>query len=144
MELVRRDLMRNCMGLPPAADDDRHGENHKIKTNDDQSAPCDAAANMVAASDALDERERRPKWQQHEVGAGRTPVGIYAQKDLGRVVNEEWKEVRRDRREAERERGSERRQAALQICFRNQGQEEQRLLTAWRNESQGWHRMASD
>ena len=86
---------------------------------------------VVAYEGEIEARRRQIRWQQEQVD----PVGVYRAKDLGKVLDNQRTEFRRDRRDAE----SERRKAALHVFERRE--ESQQLLTAWRQESQGWQQI---
>ena len=72
------------------------------------------------------------RWQKEEA-AGKDSIGVMKAKYLGKIMQEEWQEIRHDRREALRER----RQAGIHVCMRAQGKEEP-LFTAWRTDNKGW------
>ena len=81
-----------------------------------------------AYSGELEERAKVIRWQQDVVESGREPIGIHKARDIGRVLDESWTEVKRDRREAE----AERRQAELHVFELGKQAASTQLLTAWR------------
>ena len=127
-----RDLMRSGMGLPPAADDDRHGEQSRIKNNQD---PPESKPLLPSTQKGIEDRERWLQHQEREKEAGRKLIGVYDAKDVRSELREQWQTVCRDRKEA----AIEKRRAELHVCMRNQDQ--QPLLTAWRTEAEGWHQI---
>ena len=69
---------------------------------------------------------------------GTFTIGVYPAKDLENVCHEEWNEVKRDRRRAQRER-----QLAGAVNIFLKGSEKKsagKVMAAWRMESEGWSR----
>ena len=116
---VQHDLIveRSGMGMPPATDEDRHGEQFKTKKPKDppeskpQLSPEQATTAVKAYGGELEAREKVLRWQNEMVRSGRELVGVHRAKDLGKVLEESWKEVKRERRDAE----AERRRAELHV-----------------------------
>ena len=149
----RSDLLRSGMELPPATDEDRQGE-LKLKTGNVQSEgslpeadgpdapeskPQDMSKVLKECQAEIEERMKALSRQHKDEGEGKMSRECFLAREATKVMQEEWMTVRRDRRDAMRERN----QAGLHVCFRNQKEEtgSQPLLTAWRTESQGWHQI---
>ena len=126
--------LRSGKGLPPAAEDDRQGEQHMKKNNQD--AP-ELKPRIVDCFVDIEERQRVLKSQQQQRENGKKNIGIYDANKLNQVIQEEWSEVRRDRAEAYRERCQAR---ALNLFLRDSGAENSGgpLCGAWQLEDRGW------
>jgi hypothetical protein len=68
--------------------------------------------------------------------AGKKNIGVYEAREINKVLEEQWKEVRNDRRQARREQL----QAELHVLQR-EAKAKQELLNVWKTESEGWHRI---
>ena len=138
---TRPDSSGSSMDLPPATEDDRHGEQYKqTKTKDPpESKPHHAATHVTAYSGEIEARGRELRRQQEKIDAGRKPIGIYKARDVRKVLDEGWTEIKRDHRDAE----YERRKAGLHVCLRNRDGDvgPRHLQSAWGTESQGWHQI---
>ena len=148
------------MGLPPAADEYRHGEryNHKNIRDPPESKPCaadyareleqrdqeaDRWQNLLQSRLFAQEREQRQRdldrcrrsWED-----GKQPIGIFDAHRLEAAMREEWLEVRRDRREARSERQKVR---SLNPLLVGAGAESSGgpLCGAWQSEDRGWNRV---
>ena len=87
------DFGPHVVGLPPAADEHRHGEeyNKKIADGPPKSKPPEA---ILQHADELEVRRRELERQRRQIEAGKQPFGIFAARDLGAVQRSEWSEVR--------------------------------------------------
>ena len=129
-EYVSNLLTRSGMDLPPATDENRPGEKNMTKKTEvpPKSKP------LSAFSNELEERTKALDRRSEAVRQGKKPIGIYWAKDMKKMLHDGWTEVKRDRREAE----AERHRAGLHV-FEVGKESAGHLLSAWRQETDGWH-----
>ena len=115
------------MVLPPAAEDDRHGEvdNTKTANGPPDSKPSDEVISLAQTAAAvnvyetdLDLRGKELQWQRRLWENGKQPFGIFPARQIESRLREQWTEARNDRREARRERAKAR---AVCCLFPGQG-----------------------
>ena len=104
-----------------------------------ESKPREMSEVLKECQAEIEEREKALRRQLNDGVEGKMSTECFPARAVTKVMQEEWKTVIRDRREAARER----RLAELHVCMRSQGEAvgSPPLLTAWRTESHGWHQI---
>ena len=140
------DLSRPGTGLPPAAEDVRHGERKPKNTHKDppdtkpQISPEEVAALVANCEDEIDAREKMLRRHEEIWKQGQTPIGIISAGKWVSVVHEQWVEVRDSRREARRERARARGINCFLSGAAGNGSGGP-LCGAWQAEDRGWSRV---
>jgi hypothetical protein len=108
--------MRSTVRSPGSADDDRLGEKDIMMNNKDppevvgegsvpeltpqskpQISPEELAATVKDCEDEIDRRKRQVSQQQANDDIGKETIGVYQASKINQVLEEQWREVRRDR-----------------------------------------------
>ena len=100
----------------------------------------EAAAKVAACEYEITVRERELIRQRQQWEDGKTPFGIHDVRDIAAVTRDEWQEVRRDKREARRERQKVSALCPLMIG-QGAGASGGPLRGAWQMEDRGWSRV---
>ena len=94
------DVERSVRGLRPDADDDSR-ENCNITTP--QATPMSKPSALLFSKE-LEGRDKAIQRQDEYLAAGKEVIGVCDARQVNKVLDDSWREVVRDRREAARER----------------------------------------